>query len=75
MRQRADCARLAEGGLLRINRQATDKPHAKLRIGDVITVPLPGNGGVRVIEVVAFAQRRGPASAAQTLYRVIPEGG
>jgi ribosome-associated heat shock protein Hsp15 len=75
MRQRADCARLAEGGLLRINRQATDKPHAKVRIGDVITVPLPGSGGVRVIEVVAFSERRGPANTAQTLYRVIPEGG
>ena len=74
MRQRADCARLAEGGLLRINRQATDKPHAKVRIGDVITIPLPG-GGVRVIEVVALAERRGPASAAQALYCVIPEGG
>ncbi len=74
MRQRSDCARLAEGGLLRINRQATDKPHAKVRVGDVITLPLPG-GDVRVIEVLALAERRGPATAAQALYRVIPEGG
>jgi ribosome-associated heat shock protein Hsp15 len=73
MRQRADCARLAEAGLLRINRQATDKPHAKVRIGDIITLPLPGGAGVRVLEVLALAERRGPASAAQALYRIIPE--
>ena len=75
MRQRADCARLAAGGLLRINRQVTDKPHAKVRIGDVITLALPGSGGVKVLEVVALVERRGPASEAQRLFRVIPEGG
>lgn len=71
MRQRADCARLAAGGLLRINRQATDKPHARLRVGDVVTLALPG-GRVRVVEVLALAGRRGPASEAETLYREIP---
>ena len=74
MRQRTDCARLAAGGLLRINRQPTDKPHAKVRVGDVITLALPGNGGtVRVIEVLALAVRRGPPAEAQGLYRIIPE--
>jgi len=75
MRQRADCARLAAGGLLRINRQPTDKPHAKLRVGDVVTLALPGPGGgqVRVVEVLALAVRRGPAAEAVGLYRVIPE--
>ena len=67
MKARADCARLVAGGLVRINRQPTDKPHARLRPGDVLTLPL--RGGVRVIEVLALAQRRGPASEAQTLYR------
>ena len=75
MRQRSDCARLAAGGLLRINRQATDKPHARLRIGDVVTLPLPGPGGGRVlvVEVLALAPRRGPAAEARKLYRLIPE--
>jgi ribosome-associated heat shock protein Hsp15 len=75
MRQRADCARLAAGGLLRINRLPTDKPHAKLRVGDVVTLALPGPGGgqVRVVEVLALAVRRGPAAEAVGLYRVIPE--
>ena len=44
---------------LRINRQPTDKPHARLRVGDVLTLPLRGE--VRVVEVLALAARRGPA--------------
>jgi len=70
MRQRADCARLVGDGSLRINRQPTDKPHARLRVGDVITLPLRGE--VRVIEVLALGARRGPAEEARGLYREIP---
>jgi len=72
MRAREDCARLAAGGLLRINRAPTDKAHARIRVGDVITLPL--RGAVRVIEVLALAPRRGPASDARLLYREIAEG-
>ena len=71
MRARADCSRLVEDGNLRVNRQPTGKPHARLRVGDVIT--LPWRGGVRVIEVLALAGRRGPASEAAGLYRDIGE--
>jgi ribosome-associated heat shock protein Hsp15 len=71
MRQRSDCTRLVEAGLLRINRQPTDKPHARLRTGDLITLPL--HGTVRVVEVLALAERRGPATAARQLYRDIDE--
>ena len=70
MRQRSDCAALISQGGLRINRMPTDKPHAKLRVGDVITLPL--HGAVRVVEVRALAKRRGPASAAAMLYLEIP---
>jgi ribosome-associated heat shock protein Hsp15 len=73
MRAREDCARLAAGGLLRINRAPTDKAHARIRVGDVITLPL--RGAVRVIEVLALAPRRGPASEARLLYREIAEAG
>lgn len=74
MRQRADCAALAAGGLIRINRQPTDKPHAKVRPGDVITLAQPGPGGgrVRVLEVLALAARRGAAQDARRLYREVP---
>lgn len=68
---RTACASMAESGLLRVNRQATDKPHAKIRVGDVLTLPL--YAGVRVIEVLALSERRGPAAEAQALYRAISE--
>ena len=68
---RTACAGMAESGLLRINRQPTDKPHAKVRVGDVLTLPL--YAGVRVIEVLALTERRGPAIEAQALYRVLPD--
>ena len=71
MKARSDCARLVHEGMVRINRQPTDKAHARLRPGDVLTLPLRGQ--VRVIEVLALAARRGPAPEAQSLYREVPE--
>jgi len=69
MKARSDCNRFVAGGLVRINRQPTDKPHARLRVGDVLTIPL--NNGVRVLRVAALAQRRGPAAEARSLYEEI----
>ncbi len=71
MKMRSDCARLVGGGLVRLNRQPTDKPHARLRIGDVLTLPLPQ--GIRVIRVRALAVRRGPAPKARMLYEEIDD--
>jgi ribosome-associated heat shock protein Hsp15 len=71
LRARADCARLVEQGGLRLNRQPTDKPHARVRPGDVLTVPL--HGRVRVVEVLALAGRRGPTAEAARLFREVPE--
>lgn len=71
MKQRADCARVVAAGSLRINRQPTDKPHARLRVGDVLTLALGRQ--VRVIVVEALAERRGPAAQAAALYREVPE--
>lgn len=71
MKARSDCARLVAGGLVRINRQVTDKPHARLRPGDILTLPLRRN--VRVVRVLALATRRGPAPEAQALYEEIAE--
>jgi ribosome-associated heat shock protein Hsp15 len=56
---------VAEGSI-RINRQATCKPHARIRIGDVLTLPIGRT--VRVLRVAALAERRGPATAARLLY-------
>ena len=69
LRHRADCTRLVAGGLVRINRTPTDKPHARVRAGDVLTVPLGQE--VRVVRVLALALRRGPAAEATALYQTI----
>ena len=71
MKARSDCARLVAGGSVRINRQVTDKPHARLRPGDVVTLPLRQQ--VRVVRVLSLASRRGPAPEAQGLYEEIAD--
>lgn len=71
LKTRSDCARLAAEGLIRVNRQPTDKAHARLRCGDVLTLPLRGR--VRVVRVLALAARRGPAGEARLLYEEIAE--
>jgi len=71
MKARSDCARLVAEGLVRINRQPTDKPHARLRPGDVVTLPLRGD--VRVVRVLRLAARRGPAPEARQLYEDLQE--
>jgi ribosome-associated heat shock protein Hsp15 len=69
LRQRTDCQALVAQGSIRINRQATDKAHAKLRVGDVVTIPL--HHDVRVVRVMGLAQRRGPADEARLLYEEV----
>jgi ribosome-associated heat shock protein Hsp15 len=71
MRQRSDCAEWVAQGSIRINRQPTVKAHARLRIGDVLTVPIRGD--VRVLRVVRLAARRGPAKEAVLLYEDLIE--
>lgn len=68
-RTRAVAAALIARGHLRINRQPTEKPHARLRLGDILTLPLADR--VVVIEIVAFAKRRESAPLAQALYKEI----
>jgi len=66
---RAVAAALIEKSGVRINRQPTDKAHARVRPGDVLTLPLPR--GVMVVQVAALAARRGSAAEAQILYKEI----
>jgi ribosome-associated heat shock protein Hsp15 len=70
---RAECARQVAAGAVRLNRQPTDKAHARLRIGDVLTIGM--HGRVRVWRVLALAERRGPPAEARGLYDDLTEEG
>ncbi len=72
-KSRAECTRLVAAGTTRLNRQPTDKAHARLRVGDVLTLALGDR--VRVLRVRALAPRRGPPAEARLLYDDIPEPG
>ncbi len=67
LKSRAECTRLVAAGMLRLNRRPTEKPHARLRVGDVLTLALGGR--VRVVAVLALAARRGPPAEARLLYQ------
>lgn len=63
---RSTAARACEVGY-RINGVRTAKPAAAVRPGDTLT--FAQGPRIRVIEVVALGDRRGPAPEAQALYR------
>ncbi len=60
---------MVEKGKVRVNGRPTRKPGASVRIGDVLTLVQAGH--VRVVTIQALAERRGPATEAQGLYREI----
>ena len=62
---------IAEEGHVRVNGKRVDKLHRKISPGDILTLPLPE--GVRIIELLHLPERRGPASEAQSCYRVLDE--
>jgi ribosome-associated heat shock protein Hsp15 len=67
VRTRGAAAALAGGGFVRVNGTRIDAPGRMVRTGDVITVAL--DRGVRVVKVMGFVERRGPAITAATLYQ------
>lgn len=66
VKTRSLAAALVAAGHVRLNRVRVVKPSHPVRLGDVVTAGLPG--GVRVLRVEAFAERRGSATAAQALF-------
>jgi ribosome-associated heat shock protein Hsp15 len=65
VRTRSAAAQLAAAGHVRVNGQRVDAASRAVRLGDVVTIAL--DRGVRVLKVAGFADRRGPAAAAQGL--------
>ncbi len=72
VKSRTRAAQLVGGGRVRVNRMRVLKPSHSLRPGDVLTVALRGE--VRVLEVLAVGERRGPPQEARLLYRAVEEG-
>ncbi len=66
VKTRSLAAKLCEGGI-RIDGNSVTKPGATVRPGQVLTFALGRH--VRVIELVAIGDRRGPAEEARALYR------
>ena len=57
---------LAASGHVRLNGRKIDDPAQPVKAGDVLTIGL--NGGVKVLKVLDFAERRGSFSVASQLY-------
>jgi ribosome-associated heat shock protein Hsp15 len=63
---RALATKACHEGRIRVSGQVLTKAHYAIKLGDVLTFPLGPN--IRVVRIVAFADRRGPASEARGLY-------
>ena len=66
VKTRESAAALVSAGHVRLNRARLAKPSHDVRPGDVLTIVL--NARVRVLRVLALAERRGAATAARSLY-------
>ena len=58
--------KLVSGGKIRLNREKITSPSSKVIAGNVLTITLARE--VKILEVVDFAEKRGPYSAACLLY-------
>jgi ribosome-associated heat shock protein Hsp15 len=66
VRTRSAAAELAASGHVRLNGERVHAASRPVKVGDVVTVAL--DRAVRVMRVTGFAERRGGAPEARTLY-------
>ena len=66
VKARTSAAALVEAGHVRINGVRERAPGHAVKAGDVLTIALDRT--VRVLKVTGFAERRGDASSARSLY-------
>lgn len=59
-------------GHIRCNGTRITRPNCAVNAGDVLTLPM--GRAVRVIEILALPERRGPPAEAQACYRVLDAG-
>jgi ribosome-associated heat shock protein Hsp15 len=72
VKARTSAAALVSAGHVRINGVRELAPGHAVKIGDVLTIGLDRR--VRILKVIAFAERRGDATAARVLYEDLKEG-
>ena len=58
-----------DSGYVRIDGKRVEKSSEDVRVGSTIALPL--HGRVRVLEVLALPERRGPAPEARACYREV----
>lgn len=63
---------LAATGQIRLNSARVSRAAQDVKVGDVLVIPL--GTGVRVIELIALPNRRGPPIEAQGCYRALDGG-
>lgn len=63
---RSLAAKQVSAGHVRLNANKISKPAQNVSVGDVLT--FPQGRQIRVVEVAALGERRGPAPEAQALY-------
>jgi ribosome-associated heat shock protein Hsp15 len=63
---------LLESGHVRIDGKRVEKPSEPVRVGSIVALPLRGQ--VRILNVLALPERRGPASEARSCYEELTEG-
>lgn len=68
-RSRTGAQDITAAGKIRLNGAKVRKPGHVVRPGDVLTLALGGT--VRVVKVVALAERRGGAPEARNLYEIV----
>jgi ribosome-associated heat shock protein Hsp15 len=71
VRTREAAAALIGAGHVRLNGSRMAAPGRAVRCGDVITIAL--DGGVRVLKIAGFAERRGPGGSGRALYQDLAE--
>jgi ribosome-associated heat shock protein Hsp15 len=70
VKARTSAAALIESGHVRVNGVRETSPGHAIKAGDVLTIAL--DRSVRVLKVIAFAERRGDATSARAIYEEEP---
>ena len=68
-RNRMMARKLAEQGHVRMNGRRIERAHAKVREGDILTIPQGRD--VHVVRILDLPERRGSAPMAQSCYEVL----